>query len=267
MTDLPGGTAFGSLVHAVLETADPSASDLARELDEQVRAHMAWWPVDVDPTVLASAMIPMHDTPLGPLASGLTLRQIGQRDRLRELDFEIPLAGGDIRGDVPDIRLSDVGDLLRSYLPADDPVAPYADRLMSQGLGGQPLRGYLSGSIDVVLRLPTQRYLVVDYKTNYLGDSTGDYSPDRLREAMLHSDYPLQALLYVAVLHRFLRWRQPDYDPAQHLGGVLYLFVRGMCGPSTPEIDGHPCGVFGWAPPVGLVVALSDLLDEGRSAA
>jgi exodeoxyribonuclease V beta subunit len=183
------------------------------------------------------------------------------------LDFEIPLAGGDIRGDVPDIRLSDVGDLLRSYLPADDSVAPYADRLTSQGLGGQPLRGYLAGSIDVVLRLPTQRYLVVDYKTNYLGDTAADYSPDRLREAMLHSDYPLQALLYVAVLHRFLRWRQPDYDPARHLAGVLYLFVRGMCGPSTPEIDGQPCGVFGWAPPVDLVVALSDLLDEGRSAA
>ena len=48
---------------------------------------------------------------------------------------------------------------------------------------------------------------------------------------MGHSDYPLQALLYAAVLHRFLRWRQPGYDPEQHLGGVLYLYLRGMCGP------------------------------------
>ncbi len=30
---------------------------------------------------------------------------------------------------------------------------------------------------------------------------------------MGHSDYPLQALLYAVVLHRFLRWRQPGYDP------------------------------------------------------
>ena len=51
---------------------------------------------------------------------------------------------------------------------------------------------------------------------------------------MLHSDYPLQALLYTVVLHRFLRWRVPNYDPAQHLGGVLYLFVRGMCGRRHP---------------------------------
>ena len=82
---------------------------------------------------------------------------------------------------------------------------------------------------------------------------------------MLHSDYPLQALLYVVVVHRYLRWRQPGYDPARHLGGVLYLYVRGMCGPDTPEEDGHPAGVFSWQPPPALVTALSDLLDGGAS--
>jgi exodeoxyribonuclease V beta subunit len=48
---------------------------------------------------------------------------------------------------------------------------------------------------------------------------------------------------------------------------VLYLFVRGMCGVDTPVADGHPAGVFSWSPPADLVVALSDLLDEGRQAA
>ena len=78
---------------------------------------------------------------------------------------------------------------------------------------------------------------------------------------MTHSDYPLQALLYAVVLHRFLRWRQPGYDPQQHLGGVLYLYLRGMCGPGTPLVDGQPCGVFAWRPPAALVEAVSDLLD------
>jgi exodeoxyribonuclease V beta subunit len=206
----------------------------------------------------------MHDTSLGPLAEGLTLRRIGLRDRLRELNFEIPLSGGDVRVPVPSLRLADVGALVREHLATDDPLAGYSARLMSDALGGQPLRGYLSGSIDVVLRSPRQRYLVVDYKTNMLGATAADYSFDRLAEAMLHSDYPLQALLYNVVLHRFLRWRQPEYQPSEHLGGVLYLFVRGMCGASTPMVDGHPCGVFSWLPPASLVVALSDLLDEGR---
>ena len=78
--------------------ADPFAADLAAELEAQIREHAVWWPVDVPAAELAAAMVPMHDTPLGPLADGLTLRQIGLQDRLRELDFEFPLAGGDLRG-------------------------------------------------------------------------------------------------------------------------------------------------------------------------
>ena len=74
--------------------------------------------------------------------------------------------------------------------------------------------------------------------------AAADYAPDRLTRAMLHSDYPLQALLYTVVLHRFLRWRVPAYDPGAQLGGVLYLFVRGMCGPRTPAVGGVPAGVF-----------------------
>ena len=44
-------------------------------------------------------------------------------------------------------------------------------------------------------------------------------------------------------------------------GGVLYLYVRGMCGAETPTVDRHPAGVFSWSPPAALVTALSDLLD------
>jgi exodeoxyribonuclease V beta subunit len=249
MADLPSGAKFGTLVHAVLETADPFAADLAAELEAQIREHSVWWPVDVEPEVLAAAMVPMHDTPLGPLADGLTLRQIGLRDRMREMDFEFPLGGGHLR---------EVGELVREHLPKDDPLASYADRLTGAALGGQPLKGYLSGSVDVVLRIG-DRYVVVDYKTNWLGDparplTAADYAQPRLVEAMLHSDYPLQALLYSVVLHRFLRWRLPAYEPQTHLGGVMYLFLRGMCGPEAPA------GVFSWQPPASLIVAVSELV-------
>jgi len=277
MADLPMGAKFGTLVHAVLEHADPFAADLRSELAAQIEKHSGWWPVDVPTAELAEALLPMYDTPLGPLAGDLTLREIGVGDRLCEMEFEFPLAGGDLRSpsEVADIRLADVGRLVAQHLPADDPLVSYVDRLTDAALGRQTLRGYLSGSLDVVLRVPTgagdHRYVVADYKTNWLGDNdrpltAADYTPARMAEAMLHSDYPLQALLYTVVLHRFLRWRLPGYDPDRHLGGVLYLFVRGMCGPDTPVTDGSPAGVFGWQPPAALVVALSDLLD-GRTVA
>jgi exodeoxyribonuclease V beta subunit len=149
-------------------------------------------------------------------------------------------------------------------------VLPYAATLESPGFEAQQLRGYLAGSVDVVLR-SGGRYVVVDYKTNHLGrhgDQTSpltsaDYAPDRLAAAMTHSSYPLQALLYAVVLHRFLRWRLAGYDPATHFGGVMYLYLRGLCGPDTPTVDGETCGVFSWQPPVSLVEAVSELLDDG----
>ena len=106
----------------------------------------------------------------------------------------------------------------------------------------------------------------MDYKTNWLGGETLtalDYRPEAMARGMREAHYPLQALLYSVALHRFLRWRQPGYDPDRHLGGVLYLFLRGMAGPATPVVDGVPCGVFSWKPPAEMVCDLSDLLDGG----
>jgi exodeoxyribonuclease V beta subunit len=288
MAALPSGAAFGSLVHAVLEHADPQAPDLLEELRAHTAEQLRWWPVGADADEIAAALLPALHTPLGPLAPGLTLAQLPLRDRLRELDFEFPLAGGDsaVSGGA-EVRLGEVAELLRRHLPTTDPMRRYAARLASPALGEQPLRGYLSGSIDALLRVPgpltgssgpagttghgPTRFLVVDYKTNLLGDparptTAADYGPTQLAEAMLHSHYPLQALLYSVVAQRFLRWRVPGYDPEQQWGGVLYLFLRGMCGPDTPVLQGHPTGVFGWRPPVALVTDLSDLLD-GRYAA
>ncbi|GAA0926298.1 UvrD-helicase domain-containing protein [Pseudonocardia zijingensis] len=269
MADLPLGAGFGTLVHGIFEAADLTAPDLLGELTARAREQLVHHPVPgVDADALAAALLPAARTPLGPLAGGLRLADIAPRDRLAELDFELPLAGGDSPGSP--VALGAIAPLLRRHLPADDPLHPYPDALA--GLEEQPLRGYLTGSIDAVLRLPGSRFAVVDYKTNWLGPMGPDgrepltsahYGPARLAEAMIAAHYPLQALLYSVALHRYLRWRLPGYEPERHLGGVLYLFVRGMCGPDTPAVDGVPCGVFSWRPPAALVEELSRLLDGG----
>ncbi|MBO0902007.1 UvrD-helicase domain-containing protein [Cellulomonas sp. zg-ZUI199] len=275
LADLPGGTAFGTLVHHVLEHVDTAADDLAAELRARcVEAAGYVAGLGIDPGVLAGALLPALHTPGGPLLGGRTLAQVAPRDRLAELDLELPLAGGDLdaSGRHP-ATLADVATLLRAHLPADDPFAPYAGRLQAlhDDTATRPgaLRGYLTGSIDAVLRVEVDgdtRYVVVDYKTNRLGPpdeplTAWHYRPAATTLAMMDAHYPLQLLLYTVGLHRFLRWRLPGYDPDRHLGGGAYLFVRGMCGPATPVVDGSPCGVVSWRPPSALVVALSALLD------
>jgi exodeoxyribonuclease V beta subunit len=164
----------------------------------------------------------------------------------------------------------DIGRLVVDHLGPDDPLLPWAEGL-ADGTVDVGLAGHLTGSIDAVLRVggDEPRFVIVDYKTNRLGRrgevaGPDDYAGPALAEAMAEHDYPLQALLYSVALHRYLRWRLAGYDPARHLGGAAYLFVRGMSGPGVPVRDGHPDGVFSWAVPPGLVTGLSDLLD-GRT--
>jgi exodeoxyribonuclease V beta subunit len=258
MNGLPGGAAFGTLVHAVLEIVDTGAQDLPAELRRACRDAVARRLAPVDPVRLAAALLPVLQTSLDGslgLASG-TLADIRPGDRLAELDFELPLSGGDTPRQV-EARLADLAALLRAHLPSDDVLAPYADLLAD--VEAAPLRGYLVGSLDAVLRLPGPSFVVVDYKTNRLGRgelTALHYTREAMAAEMLRAHYPLQALLYAVALHRYLRWRLPGYDPGRHLGGVQYLFVRGMAGPQTPA----GCGVFDWRPPPALVTGLSDLL-------
>ncbi|ADG75319.1 Exodeoxyribonuclease V [Cellulomonas flavigena DSM 20109] len=275
LADLPGGTAFGTLVHHVLENVDTAAADLRGELRARcAEAAGGGGGLGLDPDALADALLPSMHTPAGPLLGGRTLAQVPPHDRLAELDLELPLAGGDLdpAGRRP-ATLADVADLLDAHLDPDDPFAAYAGRLrwLHADPGTRPaaLRGYLTGSIDAVLRVDVDgdtRYVVVDYKTNRLAPpddplTAWHYRPEAMRTAMLDAHYPLQLLLYAVGLHRFLRWRLPGYDPDRHLGGGVYLFVRGMCGPDTPVVDGSPCGVVSWRPPASLVVGVSALLD------
>jgi exodeoxyribonuclease V beta subunit len=282
--EVRGGTRFGTFVHAVLEHTDFTADPLEDPLRDHIRHQSTLAGLDVPEDLLVRGLAAAIRTPLGPLAGpapdgerSRTLADVAPRDRLDELGFELPLAGGD-RGhrDGARVRLVQLADLLERHLPADDPLSAYADHLRRPGYD-LDLRGYLTGSIDLVLRLEGRwelpdgevhtgpRYLVADHKTNRLTwpevPTAHDYRPAALAAAMIHHDYPLQALLYQAALHRMLRWRQPGYDPHRHLGGALYLFLRGMTGPATPEVGGQPCGVAAWAPPAQLVVDLSDLLD------
>jgi exodeoxyribonuclease V beta subunit len=213
--------------------------------------------------VVAAALAAAIETPLRGASEGRALRRVNRSDRLDELGFELPLAGGDQpRGRVV---LASVAVLLQEWLPEGDPLAGYAERLADPALDGV-LRGYLTGSIDLVVRLGSGRFALLDYKTNWLAPagqalSAWHYRPSALRTEMERSHYGLQALLYTVALHRYLRWRLPAYDPERHLGGVHYLFLRGMLGARTPTAEGGLCGVFTWQPPGGLVTALSDLLD------
>ncbi len=270
--EMAGGTRVGTVLHSVLESVDFAAHDLDAVLDSELEAALAHSPTTLgDRQKVHDGLKAAITTPLGPLVAERSLADATTADRLDELTFELPIAGGDQPAGT--ITVHAIADLLDRHLSPDDPVRGYGELLRDPSFNAA-FHGYLTGSIDLVLRLPGQHgghsFTVVDYKSNHLsGDqppSAWHYRPSALADAMQRAHYPLQALLYQVALHRYLRWRLPDYDPDRHLAGILYLFLRGMAGPDTPRVDGQPCGVFAWRPPTALIDDLSELLEEGSAA-
>jgi exodeoxyribonuclease V beta subunit len=125
-----------------------------------------------------------------------------------------------------------------------DAVLPNAPR---PRLRNNTVNGMLNGFIDLVFCY-RNRYYVLDYKSNHLGDSEAAYETKAMEKAMLEHRYDLQYVIYTLALHRLLKLRLPDYDYEKHIGGAVYLFLRGV------DDSGH--GVFLDRPPQDLIETL-----------
>ena len=110
----------------------------------------------------------------------------------------------------------------------------------------------LKGFIDLVFE-HEGRYYVLDYKSNTLGEDDSAYTDQAMGDAILDKRYDLQYVLYLLALHRLLKARLPDYDYDRHVGGAVYLFLRG--------IDSTGGGAFSDKPPRALIEQLDALFD------
>ena len=122
--------------------------------------------------------------------------------------------------------------------------------------GAEPslLNGMFKGFIDLTFE-HQGRYYVADYKSNWLGADDSAYTEQAMTASILDNRYDLQYVLYLLALHRQLKARLPGYDYDQHMGGALYLFLRGT------RSQGQ--GVFFTRPPRLLIESL-DLMFQGK---
>ncbi|ORL61545.1 exodeoxyribonuclease V subunit beta [Pseudomonas putida] len=112
------------------------------------------------------------------------------------------------------------------------------------------LNGMFKGFIDLAFELDG-RYYVADYKSNWLGPDAQAYNALAMEQAILEHRYDLQYVLYLLALHRQLRARLPDYDYDRHVGGAVFIFLRGVGS------AGH--GLYFAKPPRALIEQLDAL--------
>ena len=219
----PSGARAGSCLHAILERLDfTDAAPERRRLVIARELRRFGFSSDWQPAVEA-----MVGRVLGTAlddAGRIRLADVPRERRLDELEFTYPLTRFDVAG---------LGALLREHAFTDGPLGDVLGTLEFA-----PVKGFMRGFIDIVFEADG-RYWLADYKSNWLGPTLNDYAGDRLPAVIARETYWLQYLIYTVVLHRLLRLRLPHYDYDQHVGGVLYLFLRGM-----DPVRGAACGVF-----------------------
>ena len=233
---LARGAEAGNLLHDVLERLDFEQPDFNTELAWAEQRYPALLPRDAqanteEPTPPSTSQLRpalttwLNDILNTELPSGARLADLSQAHTQREAAFYFPMAS----------KGQGLARILAKHRNLSSPMGP-GGVVMGVALPEPPrLKGMMHGYIDLIYQWQG-RYYVVDYKSTWLGDRLGDYNDTALTESVHASFYDLQYLLYTLALHRYLRTRLPDYDPAQHLGGVQYLYLRGMTQGQTTGI-------------------------------
>lgn len=120
-------------------------------------------------------------------------------------------------------------------------------------------KGFMKGSLDLVAKFTTKqgdKFFMIDYKSNYLGDSFGDYTQDSILKSIFEARYDVQILFYSLALYRFLKCTLHDFLYEKDFGGVMYLYLRGMNSNNTVSP-----GQFYVRPSEELIKRLSNLFD------
>ncbi len=242
----PAGASYGTLLHDLLEWQSLHQWPAARD-EAPAWAHAEWhsllarkarW-LQLDDA--AQALLPPWITallntplPLQNLGADLVLSQLPREALWAEMEFSFEAHG---------VSAATLDQLIGQHLLPGVPRPALQARM---------LQGMLTGFMDLVVA-HDGRYWVVDYKSNKLAD----YTSASLQDAVLHKRYDVQYVLYTLALHRLLKVRLPDYDYDLHMGGAVYLFLRGIEQPGA--------GVHVQRPPRALVEALDAAFAGGAA--
>ena len=203
--DFPRGAQAGTFLHEMFEITNfMDGNSWGSSVERMCKKHGATFEKD---SVKIKLNELIQHTVEADLGNGLTLNKVSDESKINEMEFFLTTQDWDVLND-PLVK------------------AHFGERL---SLNGNKIPdGYLNGFIDLIFE-HEGRYYILDWKSNDLGNSLSNYTQERLDDAMTNSNYHLQYLIYSIALHRYLKLVLGDsFNFDQHMGGVYYLFLRGL---------------------------------------
>lgn len=222
LESFPSGVRTGTCIHELLERSDfthpESWERIARAAIDRHFPDGGVAALDrrVNETLtLLRVLIARPKT--GANGATLDLAALAPRACIHEMEFYFP---------VDQVDVSDLEAVLQSW----------GERV---GLAYTPVRyhsreivGFLTGSVDLFFK-QDGRFYILDWKTNgplrEQAPLRQSYDRAGMHAHMVHGRYYLQALIYTVAVAAYLRARLgARFNWADHIGGFIYCFVRGL---------------------------------------
>ena len=242
----PAGAKAGTFMHEILEIIDFKEKNL-EIINNIITEKISRYGFGNEWCGVISNMI--HNVLKAPLSIAdpeFILGKIPPDERLSELEFYFPLEKITSKG------LADIFTKNKK----NRAVSGFAGQ--AEKLGFRNAGGFVRGFIDLVFKY-NDKYYIIDWKSNHLGNNHENYTEDFLKAAMLDNYYILQYHLYATALNQYLELRHPGYNYSRHFGGVYYIFLRGV----SPQA-GNSTGIYYDLPSPEFINDLSAYLIDKR---
>ncbi|NOU60592.1 UvrD-helicase domain-containing protein [Marinifilum caeruleilacunae] len=200
--EFPKGAMAGNFMHYLFENSDFTGDDFSLAISKGLNRYKSVFGLgDVDLEIKISEMLSHVLSTEIPSENPFVLSHIQENNKLPEMEFNFKMndfSTGKLHRLVPHINLEREGDI----------------------------QGMMTGFIDLLFE-HNGKFYILDWKSNYLGNSLEYYTPDKLEHAMQESNYHLQYLIYTLATKLYLKNCMPDFDYNDHFGGIIYVYVRG----------------------------------------
>ncbi|CUR53604.1 RecBCD enzyme subunit RecB [Serratia symbiotica] len=201
----PRGLISGKFLHKIFEKLNFTQPLNQKKILEQLRNQDfsdKWQPI------LLKWINILLNTPLNNY--NLTLSKITSQNKQCEFQFQLSINKL--------LKAKDFNNLIKFY----DPISARCP-----DLSFKDVKGILQGFIDLVFYWKGKYYLL-DYKSNWLGEDSNNYTQSKIENEIIEHRYDLQYQIYTLALHRYLKYRIKNYKYQYNFGGVIYLFLRGI---------------------------------------
>lgn len=194
------------------------------------------------------------ETPLG----GFKLQDLSDKNCVKEMEFLLSMPNTISSGFYSTAASNQtLNGLINDFYKREDPQM--LEYVKEAQVSFADVKGLMTGFIDL-LAIHEGRFYVIDYKSNHLGDEPEAYSYEAMKKAVAAHRYDVQYLIYTVAVHRFLKKVYGSKYSYDMIGGVRYLFLRGMSGSSglgakgtDKEANTYAPGVFGLRLPEDLI--------------